>query len=253
MNIIENFVCPIYTRNQSGNAQVTGSGTLVKLNSIYFLITAAHVVQASDTSEQCILAPSALLPLKQCSTTKGDRSDKLDFAIFELDEEQIIATKAWRSFYDLSHDKGTLGIPRGEEFALTGFPATKNRISATANCKRYIPPPSQLTLIMQHVSKHDSIFDCETYSNDHHHAFYFHRRKFFGESNRRVRAPELNGLSGGGVWHLEDGKSAPLALARFTLRGIIIEQESRPPRVIATRLEVILHDIRYFFPHAMLA
>ena len=253
MNVIENFVCPIYTRDQSGNVQVTGSGTLVTLNSVYFLITAAHVVRESENSEQCILAPSTLLPLKQCSTTAGDRTDKLDFAIFELGDEQILATKAWRGFYDLGRDKGPLGIPRHEEFALTGFPATKNKIAATANRRHYIPPPSPFTLTVQHVGADDPIFDGITYNHDHHHVFYFHRRKFLGESGRRVRAPELNGLSGGGVWHLEDGKSAPHASTRFTLRGIIIEQNPNPPRVIATRLEVILHDIRYYFPHAMLA
>jgi hypothetical protein len=253
MNVIESFVCPIYTRAQSGNAQVTGSGTLVTLNSIYFLITAAHVVRESENSEQCILAPSTLLPLKQCSTTKGDRSDKLDFAIFELDEEQILATKAWRSFYDLRRDKGPLGIPRHEEFALTGFPATKNKISATANRKYYIPPPSQLMLTVQHVGDDDAIFEDKTFNHGHHHAFYFHRQEFLSEASQRVLPPELHGLSGGGVWHLEDGGSALPTSSNFTLRGIIIEQKPKPPRVIATRLEVILHDIRYFFPHAMLA
>lgn len=253
MNAIENFVCPIYTRDRTGNVQVTGTGTLVTLNSVYFLITAAHVVRESEISEQYILAPSTLLPLKQCSTTEGDRGDKLDFAIFELDYEQILATKAWRSFYDLRRDKGPFGIPRHEEFALTGYPATKNKISATANRKHYLPPPLPLTLLLQHVGEDDAIFDGITYNHDHHHAFYFHRRKFLSESGRRVRAPELNGLSGGGVWHLEDVGPDLLASPRFTLRGIIIEQNSNPPRVIATRLEAILHDIRYFFPHAMLA
>jgi hypothetical protein len=65
-------------------------------------------------------------------------------------------------------------------------------------------------------------------------------RKDVWRTEERVTAPNLFGISGGGVWHLAPNSGMPLPQAQLAAIAVEWNDKLRPKHVLATRLQPII-------------
>ena len=128
---------PVFAKVSTG-VEVVGSATLTKINGLYFLASAAHVVNSFIKKSPCIFAEEErrFLPLSEIRNAKC-LPDPLDLFIAELPQVYLNAIgRSPESFVDIRHlNKPPFSrhVPTGETIGLVGYPCTQNRSKVSCN------------------------------------------------------------------------------------------------------------------------
>jgi hypothetical protein len=233
-------VCPVFRKTRAGLEQF-GSGTLIRIADVHFLLTAAHV-----TDEKLPL----LLPAKQGFTElygsfagsslpdSGSRKeDQYDIAYVRMDTELV--ARLHDDFLFLNErdcDTFDEAVAR-EAYTIIGWPARRARKSAN------IRVSSILYVSGDGVADHRfELLNC----NRRHHLLVQHRRKRSVQYStmRRSQLPHPEGMSGGGVFAWSKDLPKLSALAQPKLVGLVTEYHQQQNVFIATRLACYLAAIR---------
>jgi hypothetical protein len=234
---LQESVAPLFISHGGGQPDRIGSCVLVRLDSEFFAFTAAHVI--SEAGMARLLAPSEgkggkLLPLPPCIahlwTTGGDND--LDVAVLALPSRQLGCFKQ-RVFLcgseidqdDRPDDQGLASF-----YFVLGYSASRTQVKVDRVRRRHIDqrsfhyctgPVSPAEYLEEELSQADHI----ALDFDHEQIVI---------SGRRDTAPKLQGVSGGGIFHISRGtKHGPLVA--------IATQNRRPSRlIVGTRIKHFL-------------
>lgn len=245
-SILESTIQFFYD-NSKGEPAPTGSGLLISLVDRFFMLTAAHVI-AEDYNNVYIILPDKELQLGGVLhftplPASGKREDdKIDIAVMEL-EDSVVAD-ILSSFKFITLDNIEIGhkdiqLPY---YLSVGYQATKTKkvwgkAEISAN-----PYPYQ--------TEQEPNFDFKKFgfAPFSHMAVKFDG-KVTSEKNKNVhQAPQMNGISGSGLWYLKDF-AKPDMVKNKQLVGLVIERrnESGNQAIIATRIDLVTEFIRQHF------
>jgi hypothetical protein len=237
---LQQSVAPLFIADDEGRPGGIGSCVLVRLNSDFFAFTAAHVIRDAGSSR--LFAPSEgkggkLLPLPPCTahlSPSRNRND-LDVGVLALRasalgafQRRVFLTGAEIDQDDQPDDEG----PASFYFVL-GYPASRTQLRVSSATRRIdqqsfhcaTSPVAAAEYIKEEMSQSDHIL-----------LDFDHKEIVIG--GRRVNPPNLQGVSGGGVFHI----------SRNTKRGPLVAiatQNRRSSRLIAgTRLKHFLAMVR---------
>ena len=233
---LQESVVPLFIDDRAGQLDRIGSCVLVRLDSDFFAFTATHVVR--DVGSALLLAPSGgrggrLLPLPPCTAhlNSSGRDSDLDVGVLVLSPDQlgpfrqhVFLASTEIDLDDQLDDQG----PASFYFVL-GYSASRTQVKVS-KAKRHI---------------HQQSFHCATYpveaaeylqegtSQANHILLDFdHKEIVIGE--KRVNPPKLQGVSGGGIFHISrETKLGPLVA--------IATQNRRSSRlIVGTRVKHFL-------------
>lgn len=231
---------PLFIGESAGRPDRIGSCVLVRLDSDFFAFTAAHVVR--DAGSALLLAPSEgrggkLLPLPPCTAhlSFSGRDNDLDVGVLVLPAHQLgpFRQHVFLASTEIDQDDRPDDQGLASFYFVLGYSASRTQVKVS-KAKRHI---------------HQQSFHCSTYpvdvaeylqeglsQADHILLDFDHKKIVIG--GRRVNPPKLQGVSGGGIFHIpRETKQGPLVA--------IATQNRRSSRLIAgTRIKHFLAMVR---------
>ena len=246
-SIVERHVTPVFTYRPDGSLDFEGSGLLARLDARYYLVTAAHVLDACEhgcavraaeaTGQE--LSGTRTVTGRPAGTTRDD--DVFDIGFIRLSGSEVAGIGA-DDFLDLTHTVDGPPAEPVEVMIALGFAARDQAVEAgTIRTKLTMFMTGPESPHAYRLAKADS----------HSHLLVSYRRKeMIFNGQHHGSAPSLKGMSGGGIWQVslrsEIQPADPPALA-----AMIIEQpETYGPAILATRAPLIRSFIRRFDTHA---
>jgi hypothetical protein len=233
-------VVPLYIGDDKGRPGLIGSCVLVRLDSGSFAFTAAHVIRDAGSSR--LWAPpegkgGKLLPLPQCTAhlSPSRNHNDLDVGVLVLPAGTLgaFAQRVFLTGTEIDHeDQPDYTGPAAFYFVL-GYPALRTQV--------------KVSKATRHIDQ--KLFHCSTspvaaaeylqeeISQSNHILLDFDHKEIVIRGTR-VNPPKLQGLSGGGVFHI----------SRNTNQGPLVAIATRNPRnsrlIVGTRLKHFLAMVR---------
>lgn len=237
---VDRYIVPLLQDNDE-RPSILGTATFCAVTGNHFLVTAAHVLDGTDTlyfGQGVMIGNTSTQVTTTAMPQSGSRDDDtIDLAVLRLTVEQAqrlidqgreaIAIEDW--------DVDDMAQPR-QRYVFTGFPHSgtewdrRRRIidprRVSANC--FALPNEQIERLRLHPSTHIVAL--------------YHRRKMQNQQGRMVMAPEPHGMSGGPVWTLRHGSD------QLAWVGIGIEYRRENHALIGTRLGAVVALMRAQYP-----
>ncbi len=235
-------VRPIYGSTQHGNPDHIGSCILIKINKTPYLITAAHVIDHNKDTTLYIGGESDLIQIEaEALITKpntGNRDDdKLDFSILLLSSNFIKKLGAV-TFIDESSFINT-SLPNKGLYLALGFPNSKNK--NTRNVENKV---SQNPFVYSSTLNTDSEAFIKVGANESYHYLLQFGKYSKNENDKKVNSIGPKGVSGGGLFLIEDMGSPESYRANAKcsgkLAGILIENHKNQKVIMATKISVVI-------------
>lgn len=222
------------------------SGVLIKVEGNHFLLTAGHVVEDVNPEDVGVMINNTFFILegevKYARPSDSEQNDKIDLAVWELNDEVIDSLSAkykFLEFQDIEYDHQTTTEPK---YLIVGFPVTRSKLNVkTAKIK--VAPFIFLT-----KQAEEKFY--ERLGFEKHSTLLLDYRKAKIESfdtKLVLQGPKPQGISGCGLWYLpklivNEGQKVPVKLV-----GIMIEHHNQFNVVVATRIHVVTEILRRDF------
>jgi len=213
---------------------------LIAIGPIRFLISAAHVLDVRRDYQLVAGTRAGLVPLAgdftrlYSTTALSAAEDHVDVGIVRLSGAwDAVALDQFAQWLELDHSGKILA---DHTFALLGYPLTKQRDSIEGSnlvARAYR---------MAAVESGKRLYEQEGYDPKVNLLLGFDRRKMWGIEGP-VTAPDLYGVSGGGLWRF--GRRLRDTIHPPRLSGIAIEWQKRGryKYVVGTRIEPIVASL----------
>jgi hypothetical protein len=189
-------VIPLFEEDDRGRPLVRGSGCVLRLGGESFLLTAGHVLfDPKPATNLYTFVQRHVVPLNgemiaaAAAEIEGRPSDKYDLGIVRLEGDLLPATYVLPS--------GMSSTPRfrtGQPLVFSGWPASRSKASVPR--KRVHGDLSSLTLPALEEKRYEAL----ELNPAVHIAARVDLNDLHTVGDRRVGAPELHGISGGGVF-----------------------------------------------------
>jgi len=237
---LQESIVPLYLRDVRGQPCAIGTCVLVSMDSGFFAFTAAHVIRDAGSSR--LWAPSEgtggkLLPLPQCTAhlRSSRNNNDLDVGVIALPAgvlgafaKRVFLTGAEIDQEDQSDDAG----PAAFYFVL-GYPASWARVKVP-NSSRHIDQKS-FHFATSCVASAEYIQE-EVSQLDHVLLDFDHKEIVVGTTV--VNPPRLQGVSGGGVFHISRNTN------RGPLVAIATQHRKNSRLIVGTRIKHFLGMVR---------
>jgi hypothetical protein len=237
---LQESVVPLFIGNSDGQPGRIGSCVLVRLGADFFAFTAAHVIR--DAGGARLFAPfegrgGKLQPLPPCTAhlISSGADDDLDVAVLALPAHQLGCFKQRVFLSDSEIDHEDLPDDPGftSFYFVLGYSASRTQV--------------QVSRVRRHIDQRS--FHCRTgpvapaeylaeqLSLEDHIALDFDHKEIVIRGTR-VNPPKLQGVSGGGIFHI----------SRKTMQGPLVAiatQNRRSSRlIVGTRIKHFLMVVR---------
>jgi hypothetical protein len=235
---VERHVTPIFTVHESDQFDFEGSGFFARLSDRYYLITAAHVLDACGfgvflpavaSGSEALSGAAIVTARPRGGTREDDRADIGFVRLSSLEVEQV----GQDNFLDLRY---TIDGPPNEPVTVTialGFPACHQVVNTTTGTLE-----TAITMFMTGPAEQKG-YQMAKVDPRTHVLLRYDRNGMIWNGARRGTAPSFRGMSGGGIWPVSLTGSDALA-PQPPLAAMIIEQ---PPAyatsILATRAPLI--------------
>ncbi|MBO0614151.1 hypothetical protein [Thiothrix fructosivorans] len=195
------YHCPIYIFDEKGVPQQIGTSVLIDVFGHKFLVSAAHVYDETHNRDLCITFRNKFIPLRGDiieSNSNGNRgSDRIDLALLEVSEdfEAYLADYKAVSFDSIDYNHICSSL---HDYMVVGFPASKNGLRYGTN--------SVKRKIYGYAGKmaDAGVFDKMFISPMSHVIVNFRKNKLMSLDKNFVTFPDPYGISGGGIWLIEN-------------------------------------------------
>jgi hypothetical protein len=237
---LQESVVPLFIGDGKGHPDRIGSCVLVRLDSDFFAFTAAHVVRAAGPA--LLFAPSEgsggeLLPLPPCTAhlSSSRRENDLDVGVLVLPTTQLgpFRQRVFLAGAEVDQDDRPDDQGIASFYLVLGYSASRTQVKVS-RAKRHI---------------HQQSFHCSTgpvdaaeyqqegmSQSDHLLLDFDHKEIVIG--GRRANPPKLQGVSGGGIFHISREKNQGPLVA-------IATQNRRTSRlIVGTRIKHFLAMVR---------
>lgn len=239
--------CHILQQSGINMVKAAGSGVLIKVDKLHFLVTAAHV--AEDLNDNLFLGIEEYTTYRlggirvTNNPLHSREKDKLDVCILKLCEDTVKEVKKAYKFLDSSE----LGINHKfmpyPMYEFVGFPATKSKFDKYR--KRLKSVPYHYITMPAEEDVYNKM-GCHTGFNV---VVKYDKKKVYNHSKNETQiGPELYGISGCGLWFTPPENIITKAEPKKELVGIMTEWPMNHRKyLIATRIDVISEIIRQRF------
>jgi hypothetical protein len=245
-DLVEQHVTPILTLKNLRQVIFEGSGFFAQLNNRYYLVTAAHVLDACENgvylpalmekSGQSLSLDGVVTGRKPGQTRDDDRFDVGFIRLNDHEVEQI----GIQCFVDLNTINDPLPVEGFVLMIALGYPSREQVVDAKA---KSITP--NLTMFMTGIAEEKGYRLAKV--DPRSHLLLKSRPEDISYNGKTSGAPpRFNGMSGGGVWmvsiHNDYSLEAPPPFAAM----VVERPASYKPSILATRAPLIRHFIRRF-------
>lgn len=223
---------------------VFGTGVLLRIDTHYFLISAAHVFdQAGD---DLFFTQSVAPDEKKCVVYRTDapggvrKNDKIDLGFCKLTPtiaRQLV--DAGHSFLGVDALEMDAVAPIAGKYSFTGYPGSKTKTLVREKILR--PKPYEYSLL----AMPDAALRSANWTPEIHLGGLFERSKMAYPAGEQITAPEPLGMSGGGVWIKQSPQDD------YRLVGIGIEWDGRNSMLIGVRIGLLVPMIKNRFPETI--
>ena len=243
----KNCHCPIIGANERSKPYLVGTGVVLDIDSKIFIATAAHVFDENEitTIYTFLERKNQIIEGEIYSTTKpeNDRNkDKIDIAIYKVDDDLIPKFRT-------SYTPVTI-----EEINVNDIPETKKYYAFIGHPTNKTKPKYGTTIMKSEVFSYfgtiapKKAYDQLSLSTFSHIVVGFDPNKCIDENGTRYNFPKAKGMSGGGVWLLENLNNHSSQSHINKLVGIGIEDHKNPKVIVGTRIGAVVEAIRSKFP-----
>jgi len=249
-NRLYRHVCPIFDVNEKGELSQYGSSVLLKIDTKYFLITAAHVIAPSKRSIQYLWGASGEVPLKSMvqgsihitsSSLDDHNDDKVDLAHVQLlDDAPTILNQF--SFLNIRDIELTDLVSETKTYITIGYPLslTKPRYKQPILDQRYLFHMSGIA--------NESIYKELNVPYQAYLAVIYDRNKVVDSSGYYKKAPYPKGISGGGILAFPNKPPSDIESEIGKLVGIVLAYQAANNIILGIKIPVALEMIRLAHP-----
>jgi len=220
---LQESVVPLFIGDSNGQPDRIGSCVLVRLDSDFFAFTAAHVVRAAGSA--LLLAPSEgtggkLLPLPPCTAHLSSlrRENDLDVGVLVLPASELGPFRQHVFLAGTEIDQDDRPDDQGitSFYFVLGYSASRTQVKVS-KANRHIhqqsfhcstSPVDAAEYLQEEISQADHVL-----------LDFDHKEIVIG--GRRANPPKLQGVSGGGIFHIsrETNQGPLVAIATQNRRG----------------------------------
>ena len=237
---LQESVVPLFIGDNRGQPDRIGSCVLVRVDSDFFAFTAAHVIR--DAAAARFFAPSGgrggkLLPLPPCSaylSPQGSHND-LDIGILRLQARQLgpFHERIFLADTEIDENDRLDGQGLASFYFILGYSASRTQVNVSRTrhhidqrsfhcCTNLVEPDEYL---------HEGMSEADHLLLDFDH-------KAIVTEGRRASPPKLQGVSGGGVFHISrETRQGPLV-------AIITQHRRKSRLIVGTRIKHFLAMVR---------
>ena len=226
-------LCPLY-REGIHRPDPVGTGVLIRVDELVFLVSAAHVIDDIGRGPRYFGAADQTIPLPAFTMTSpipahGTRDDdQVDIGYWVLDPKTaaLLSSADTLCLADLDmHDPGD--IARDADYFLNGYPESRQpRKMLSGEVEAHT---------IAFMTKEVSHAEYETARRDRReHLLVGYSKDDFYSGGAKRRGPDLQGVSGGAIWRLSGSSDAIYdkpVLAAFATRW----RQAEPKCVVGTR------------------
>jgi hypothetical protein len=241
---VQRYCTPVYGVDDKSQPYVVGSGTLLDIGDLSFLVTAAHVLD-ENANTTLYLPGNPLVSMegravKTQAPLENRKSDTIDLAIVRID----------RGLIDRVVNVSTISIDQIDptdtpqpltSYGFVGYPSSQNKPKP----KRQLRLSSYILGVLPmaperyaDVGAHPSL----------HFAGNFDRSQVMNRNSQRVTAPNPEGMSGGGVWRLGTYADIEHDRAIPKLIAVGIEHHADRKLLLGVRAAFVIESLRECFP-----
>jgi len=222
------------------------SGVLLNILENYFLITAGHVIENNDPENIGIMIKDKFFILngiiKYVKPTESEQADKIDIAIWKLDNQVASDLKEKYSFLPLDKIDINHKLDSEPRYLILGYPWKNTKLDKVK--MKIIGPPLTFLSNLSNPNEYKRL-KYESHSNLLLNYRQKKVRNFKSGTIQQNVSPE--GISGCGVWYIPHFLTQPYITPEFKLVGQIIEQNKEKTILIATRIHIVTEVIRRDF------
>jgi hypothetical protein len=239
--------CPIIGADEGSKPYLVGTGVVLNINSEIFIASAAHVFDENVTTSiyTFLEGKDQIIEGQIQATSKpgNDRDkDKIDIAIYKVDDSLIpkfISTYCPVTIGEIDVND----IPNSKKYyAFIGHPTNKTKPKF-----RTTKMKSEMFSYMGTIAT-EKAYQQLKLSKYSHIVIDFDPKKCIAEDGTICTFPKPRGMSGGGVWLMEDLNSHSSQSYVNKLVGIGIEDHKNPKVMVGTRIGAVVEVIKNRFP-----
>jgi hypothetical protein len=235
-----------YLKIVDGNPHPYATGIFLTIDNNYFLITAAHVIENREEDifvgygNNNVVKLGGELIMNSLPDGLERDDDKIDIAIFRLNEETVGYVSKQYEFITYSDIQVNHEIKELPLYSAIGFPASKNKFNKFKNELKsrpfiYTTMPAKIEVYKE--------LGCEPFTNIIVH--YDKDNVVDYKTKEHSVGPDAFGISGGGLWYIPSQLVNPGDKIEKKLVGILTEWPVRNRRYwIATRIDIFTEIIR---------
>lgn len=244
----EASICPIFREDEEGRPEQYGSGVLIQIADLYFMLSAAHVFD--DFKERAILIPGqeslveiygaySTTPLPSSGSRKDDH---FDMGYFHLNSKQRSDLDDSLLFLDERDCDPMDETTDGDAYTLIGYQSALSE--STSNTAK-----TDISRIACSGVKDHRYQKLGLDPKNHILVQYRMKKGMSYKTMIQGKKHDFSGMSGGGVFAWSKKFPDPKAIAQPHLVGIITEYSEYHNVFIATRLNHVLSAMHKEFPN----
>ncbi len=241
---IHNHTCQILSKGGAFGYEPYGSGVLVKIDQLYFIFSASHVLEKMEQEDLYINTPEGIKPIQGAvELTDLTKHDNIDVAYVLLDPKfgdllekkyKFLPKDLLRKKYD---DSGSVYLTMGYPVVnIKDDPATKTIRTGSS--------------FVIHPLAKDKVYEYYKYSRELHYVLQYAGKGTDLKTNQKKKINKApHGMSGGGLWHItffEDENSS--LILEYNLIGIVFEKQQKHFVHVANHIEILLDGIHQKIP-----
>lgn len=228
-----------------------GSGVFLSVDKDYFLLTAAHVIEDyqdkiyvpfNEEKNEAIKLGGYLVK-NSLQNGQNREYDKIDIAILKLDSETVEKVKKQYTFISNSDIQVNHELKNIHSYWAIGYPDSLVKLN---KYKRKLDCSHPFVYTTKPSSKEEyKKLKYESYLNV---IVDYDKNIYSFEQNRRIKAIELFGISGGGLWYFSPKITDNKIEIKKNLIGILTTwPEKNKKCMVATRIDYFTEVLRKEF------
>lgn len=227
--------------DNADKAKPLGSAVLIVINNRHYLLTAAHVMDGIDVKYMAFWDEQDLVQVSGHAVFLSNQAESNrmgDIAVWELSSDATLALLKHYVFLPFDRLKLDHTLETRERYFLLGFPASKSKkIYRTMTISIKTFKFFTRGVISLRKVKHNQLDANVNFMLEYHHR---KAQSVFAKKRHIEHLPDPHGLSGCGLWYMDDDKESKLV-------GIMIGYNHTDSIMIASRIDLATEIIRQSF------
>lgn len=236
---------PLFAPNDRRQPDLVGSGIVLQIGGARLLLTATHVSErhaglSLNVGDELILVRGESLVIHTLDSVAGSDEDEIDVLVVRLDAELAdrIRSEHVAQLSDIDFSIPEIGR---DPFLLVGYPCSRNRDGLVGD---------EFTARAYPLLMHDGdtpLYAALNADTDSQLVLPFEKKDIWTITGQ-VSAPDLNGISGGGLWRVPVHDESRIGDTRLAALGIECQAKGRHRHIRATRIRTVLTAVFNSFP-----